>query len=210
MQITTFPSTEDRHMDNLLVIDIAFALRGRDAPLDHGYCLYAALSTILPELHQAMNISIHSLHGPVVLGRLLLTTHACLQIRARTEYLPLLARLMGQRITLDDSEIWISTFQIYPLLPHPTLRSRLVTIKGYQEPETFAEAMRRQANELGIKASFIIGQRRILLIHEKRIVGFEVLAQDLNDEDSLKLQQLGIGGRHKMGCGIFVPVKSRA
>ena len=33
--------------------------------------------------------------------------------------------------------------------------------------------------------------------------------RDLNEEDSLKLQEVGIGGRRRMGCGIFVPETDR-
>jgi CRISPR-associated endonuclease/helicase Cas3 len=35
------------------------------------------------------------------------------------------------------------------------------------------------------------------------VVGFSLIASDLSDEDSIKLQQFGLGGKHRMGCGIF-------
>jgi CRISPR-associated protein Cas6 len=49
-------------------------------------------------------------------------------------------------------------------------------------------------------------RRRIVTIHDKSVVGFSVAVHDLNDEDSLKLQASGIGGRRAMGCGIFNPI----
>jgi CRISPR-associated protein Cas6 len=46
-----------------------------------------------------------------------------------------------------------------------------------------------------------------LRIHGKRIVGFSVIIQGLTAEESMKLQEHGLGGRGKMGCGFFVPLK---
>jgi CRISPR-associated protein Cas6 len=48
--------------------------------------------------------------------------------------------------------------------------------------------------------------RRILTVKDKKIVGFSLLAHGLSDEDSIKLQAHGIGGRRAMGCGIFNPI----
>jgi CRISPR-associated protein Cas6 len=48
--------------------------------------------------------------------------------------------------------------------------------------------------------------RRVVRIRGKAITGYGVYVSGLNDEDSLKLQAMGIGGRRRMGCGLFVPV----
>lgn len=36
--------------------------------------------------------------------------------------------------------------------------------------------------------------------------GLEAVARDLSNDDSIKLQSRGIGGRRAMGCGIFNPI----
>jgi len=36
-------------------------------------------------------------------------------------------------------------------------------------------------------------------------VGYAVRVSGLSDEDSLKLQERGLGGKRRMGCGVFVP-----
>jgi CRISPR-associated protein Cas6 len=51
--------------------------------------------------------------------------------------------------------------------------------------------------------------RRILTVKDKKIVGFSLVAHGLSDEDSIKLQSHGIGGRRSMGCGIFNPILSK-
>ena len=46
-------------------------------------------------------------------------------------------------------------------------------------------------------------------IRGKTIVGFSVIVHGLTEEGSVKLQEEGIGGRGKMGCGFFVPLGRR-
>ena len=90
--------------------------------------------------------------------------------------------------------------------------------KRYQEPAEFLAAIRRELERQGIgaeadlplhEAGDHVGQpcRHVVRIHKKKIVGFSVLVQGLTAEESLTLQEKGIGGRSKMGCGFFVPVK---
>ena len=52
-------------------------------------------------------------------------------------------------------------------------------------------------------------RRRIVTIHGKSVVGFSVAVHELNDDNSIKLQSFGIGGRRAMGCGIFNPIIRR-
>jgi len=47
--------------------------------------------------------------------------------------------------------------------------------------------------------------RRTVRIHDREVVGFALRVQDLTAEESLHLQEHGLGGRRLFGCGIFVP-----
>jgi CRISPR-associated protein Cas6 len=51
-----------------------------------------------------------------------------------------------------------------------------------------------------------LGKRRTLRIKDKEVVGYEVLVEALTAEESLNLQEHGLGGRRHMGCGIFSSV----
>jgi hypothetical protein len=44
-------------------IDLAFRLIGTSVPVDHGYAVYAALSRIVPEIHDARTIGVQPIHG---------------------------------------------------------------------------------------------------------------------------------------------------
>ena len=43
----------------------------------------------------------------------------------------------------------------------------------------------------------------------KTLVGYGVKITDLNEKDSISLQEQGIGGKHKMGCGVFMPMRKK-
>ncbi|MBE8970222.1 hypothetical protein IQ277_29640 [Nostocales cyanobacterium LEGE 12452] len=55
------------------------------------------------------------------------------------------------------------------------------------------------------------GYLDILILKIKRftVVGFGLEIINLSNEDSLTLLRYGIGGKRKMGCGVFVPVKRK-
>lgn len=44
-------------------VDLAFRLNGSVISVDHGYALYAALSQIVPEIHQATDIGVQPIRG---------------------------------------------------------------------------------------------------------------------------------------------------
>jgi hypothetical protein len=92
--------------------------------------------------------------------------------------------------------------------------------KRYQNPAEFLAALRRELEREGIGADADLplheaGQRagqpwrHVVRIHAKTIVGFSVIIQGLTAEESLTIQEQGLGGRSKMGCGFFVPWNAR-
>jgi CRISPR-associated protein Cas6 len=84
----------------------------------------------------------------------------------------------------------------------------MVTIKGFFDPVPFQTALRRQLDQLNIsdQIQVTLGRRRTLRIKDKEVVGHEVLLEGLTAEESLAVQETGLGGRRHMGCGVFVPI----
>jgi CRISPR-associated protein Cas6 len=102
-------------------------------------------------------------------------------------------------------------------VPAVALCSRLVTIKLLEiaaQPagaaaEAFRAAALRQVGEIGISAEALLslGKRRTLRIKDKEVVGYEVVVEGLTAEESIALQERGLGGRRHMGCGVFVGMR---
>ena len=199
-------------------LDLTFKLRGSPIPLDNGYPLYSALSRICPPLHELDSIGIHPIVGiPTSNNFLELTAQSRLRIRIHHQQIPLIyPYLTGQTFQLGQNSYQLDIPDYKPLISSNSLYSRLVVIKGFQDSTNFIEAVQRQLDNLEIQGKIELltrqdgtPQRRQLTINKEgkqfKIRGFGVKISELNPEDSLTLQEQGIGGKRKMMCGIFVP-----
>jgi CRISPR-associated protein Cas6 len=175
---------------------------------------------MLPEAHEVDGYGIHPIRGRQLGGRTLqLTEHSQLVIRTDAEQISRFLPLAGKQLRLLDRTLRIGVPQVRAIVPAPALRSRLVTIKlpdAVAQPigaatDAFRAAVLRQLGDLGVstEAGLSLGKRRTLRIKDKEVVGYEVLVEGLTAEESLTLQERGIGGRRHMGCGVFVPLVAR-
>ena len=201
-------------MNGLPHVELSFGISGQTLPADHGYGLYSALAHQEPALHQQEWLSLQTITGiPDQQGKIHLTDKSRLRIRLPGDKVPLVYTLAGKQLTIGNHHIRLHIPQIFDLKPARKLRSRIVTIKKFQEPETFLDAVKRQLNELGIQATVAIPinakgepDRKSIKITRYAVVGFGLEVTDLRDEDSIKLQIFGLGGKRRMGCGVFVPM----
>lgn len=187
-------------------VDLAFRLNGSAVPVDHGYALYAALSRIVPEIHEAKAIGVHPIRGMYNgYGKLQLSDSSRLVIRLPDDKIRSYLKLAGKRLEVDEHPLSVGVPETRILPPVARLRAHLVTVKGFLDEGEFLEAVKRQLQSLDISCETLLGQRRTFRVKEKQVVGFEVTATKLTAEDSVRLQGNGLGGRRKMGCGVFVP-----
>jgi CRISPR-associated endonuclease/helicase Cas3 len=192
-------------------IDVAFRLDGKRVPRDHGHALFGAVARVLGDLHGAQWLAIHPLHGePGPDDTILIAPRrSSLRLRIEPAEITRVLPLSGKRIEVNGHALLVGVSTVYALSPARALLSRMVTIKGFQEPEPFREAAARQLAELGVAARVEVGRRRVLRVNDKTVVGFGVTLHDLTEEGSLRVQYAGLGGKQRMGCGIFIPVGGR-
>jgi CRISPR-associated protein Cas6 len=173
-----------------------------------------------------LSVAIHPIRGKLIGNRrLLLTPDSRLTIRIPSGRLEEVLPLIGRELLLDGCKVAVGTPEILPLVARPRLYSRLVVIKGATDQEHFLQTATRQLAALGIHAELGIpykqsssrvegpapetdGQevlRRTLRIGDKTIVGFAMVANGLSADESITLQEQGLGGRRRFGCGVFIP-----
>jgi len=209
------------------MIDLAFPLMSVEPiPADHGYPLYSALSRLLPDVHKANGIAVHPIRGTQIGNRQLnLNDRSRLALRTDTDSIGELIQLAGKQMNIAGSGVRIGVPQVWALRPATALRSRLVIIKVKDAPtaadlteDIFTAALRRQLDSLGVSSEARITipmcragtpRRRTLRIKDKEIVGYEVILEGLTAEESLNIQERGLGGRRHMGCGVFAPFGTR-
>ena len=189
-------------------VDLVFRLAGRLVPLDHGHALLGALGGVLGDLHDARWLAVHPISGlPRPDG--LLALHArksFLRLRVEPAHIPRALGLAGKSMMIDGHPVHIGVSSVFALEPRRTLTSRLVTIKGFLEPEPFRDALKRQMDALGVVGRAEVGRRRVMKVRGDVVVGFGVTLHELDAEGSLRVQYEGFGGKHRMGAGVFVPV----
>ena len=213
------------------VVDLSFRVLGGSVPADHGQAVYGAMSRVVPWVHEAAQarLGIHPINGHPAGNRLLhLTASSRLTVRVDSEHIAMLLPLAGSELELDGHSLRVGVPTTYPLRPRATLRSRLVTFKHRMDPNSFLEMARAELTKLGIQAQPGLSRRqgaralegksgsgpdrspfirRTVRIHDKEVVGYALVVQGLTADESLKLQEHGVGGRRRYGCGIFVPVR---
>ena len=203
-----------------------YGLLGNDIPADHGYDLLSAISRIVPWIHSNKDIGIHSISGRFIgQRRLALNENSRLKIRIEANAIKDILPLVDKSLELNGSRIRIGVPKIQPIISAERLYSRLVIIKGFMDPDSFLDAACRQMESLDIecvvslvsqeeKASVNIGSatgtcseflRRTVRIRDKQIVGFALSVYKISPDDSIRLQEKGIGGRQRFGCGLFIP-----
>lgn len=191
----------------MLYIELRFPVVGKALPSDHGYAMYSAISRLIPEAHQADWLAVETVPGTARGdGGIHINERARLRMRMSQDRLPLMLKLAGKRLEVDGYPVRLGVPQTFLLNPSPALYARCVTIKKFMEPEPFLDAVRRKLDELEVKAQPEIGPRRAFRVGSHTIVGFGLTLRELTDEDSVLVQERGIGGRRHMGCGFFMPI----
>lgn len=197
----------------MIAIDISFQINSHATfPADHSYALVGAVSRLIPEAHGGNGYALAPIAGRQIGGRQMkLTDSSRFVVRTTPDRIQQFLPLAGKTIDVLGRKLHLGVPTIHPLVTASSLRARLVTIKGFFEPNLFAEAVRRQLDALGVgECEIVVGQQRTLRIKAVEVVGFETTLQRLQDSDSLTVAANGVGGRRHMGCGFFVPVNTNS
>lgn len=208
-------------------VDLIFPVAGSTVPANHGYALYATLSRVVPSIHLSKEVGIFPIQGTFTGGSLRLNTGSTIRIRVPVERLPTLLPLAGVTIELDGYPIRIGTPRVQALIPAPTLTSSLVIIKlahtsasGGVTPDLFLAAARKQLTALDLIAEPAVPlvstgphagepRRRVVRVKGQTHVGYAMVVEGLTADESIRLQEIGIGGRRLIGCGLFLPESRR-
>jgi CRISPR-associated endonuclease/helicase Cas3 len=140
------------------------------------------------------------------------------RFRLPAEHVALVLPLSGKTLNVAGHRIRLGVPSLSLLQPSSVLGARVVTIKNATDPEAFTRAAQDQLALLGIKGNLELPivprgvrqgepKRQVVRIKQTRVVGFAVRVASLTPDESLLLQERGIGGRRRMGCGLFFRVR---
>jgi CRISPR-associated endonuclease/helicase Cas3 len=206
-------------------VDGIFPLHGKRLPAERGTALYDALCAI-PHigcwLAEADHIAIAPVAGqPCGDGLLALTAQSRLLLRLPAAELPRVLRLAGRRLDVGGHPVDIGEPRVDVPPPAASLRAELVVLDDApastglstadQDPtagtaaEAFVADIRSRLDAMEIQGPIHLGPPGRLHLPERSVTGFALTITNLTPDDSLHLQEAGLGGHRKLGCGVFVP-----
>ena len=185
-------------------VDLSYPVLGKLLPVDHGYALYGAISRVLPVIHEDLEIGLKVVRGRYIGNGLLDISPASeLVLRLPISKVGQYLSLAGKKLEVLVHSLRVGVPHTRALIPATALYSPLVTTRNGHDQERFEAEARSQMARLDLKGRLAIGKRRTFQVHGKQVVGYEVLVSELTASESIRLQEQGLGGRRKMGCGFF-------
>ncbi len=193
------------------VVDVAFVVRGGTIPADHGWSLYRLLAEQLAWLESDDSAGVHPIRGARSgsgAAELYLGGRGRLMLRLQRARAPQAFALSGTRLGLGEG-IEVGAAQLRTLFAHSTLYSRFVAAETADEIE-FLRSLEAELQQARIDCKVVLGKMRRTGVADAQMPGFSVMLHALSPEQSLAVQQMGLGTGRKIGCGIFVPHRSAA
>ena len=203
-----------------MYVDLLFPVVGGSIPVDHAYPLYAALSRVVPAFHDPdAKIRFAPLTGmkdeP---GRLRLNDRSHLRVRLPSDAIRVVLPLAGKALYVAGTSVRLGPPTVFSLEPATILQASLVTFKHGEEPEAFLKTAKEKLTAMDnagkpdvrvFEDGPRVGQprRRVIRLKEQTIVGYSMIVSELSADESIRLQEEGLGGRTRMGCGFFLPVR---
>lgn len=187
-------------------VDMCFQIMGSKVAVDHGFALHTALSRVLPHFHDDDNIGLKLLRGKYTSdGFLDISPYTEMVLRLPVSRISKYIPLAGKQLNVMGENVMVGTLKSKGLVPAVALYAHVVTTRNGQNIERFSHEIARQMKTLEVQGKFQVGKRRTFQVHGKQVVGYAMLVSELNAQESIILQENGLGGRRKMGCGFFEP-----
>lgn len=204
------------------VVDLVFDIECRELPVDHQRDLSEALCAHVPELRDDNPLAVHSIHlagsqngwerpDPKLGQNLILSRRTKLTLRVTADARDRIAeRLDGVELDIGGCALKIGKSKTKKLSSQGTVFARYVVLEAGEDKDENA-FMQRVVNELaerGIRVrKALSGKTTEIDGPEGPLLTRSLMIADLSVDESVKLQQEGLGPLRHMGCGIFIPHK---
>ncbi|MFL6215830.1 MAG: type I-MYXAN CRISPR-associated protein Cas6/Cmx6 [Blastocatellia bacterium] len=190
----------------MVYVELRFPLTGAALPCDHGRAIFRAISRLVPEAASADWLLVKAMRGASRSGGAMQeVSPARLRMRLPQGRVSLMLGLAERRLQVGSHQVRLGTPEISLLHPCPSLYARCVAINGCTKPEAFLDALCWRLDEMAVACEIEVGRRRQFRAGRRSITGFALTLHELGDEDSLALQEQGLGSHRHLGCGFFVP-----
>jgi len=202
------------------IADLNFRVECRGGlAVDHAYPLYRAVIQVLPWFETEPGVALHTLHGaesgngwlrPYKEGDLLyLSKRTRLRLRLPKARFEDAAILAGKTLDIGGCMVKVARPTVRALSTQTTLFTRSLVAEKTQSENEFLHQATEMLNAEGIHPQRMMGGRQhTIKMPDATLYARSLMIVDLAFEQSIQLQQHGLGVQQKLGCGIFLPHKS--
>jgi CRISPR-associated protein Cas6 len=202
------------------IVDAVFAIACPCLPVDHAYALQQAIQEALPWFAEEPHAGLHTVHGaasgsgwmrPEGADALLQLSHrAKLALRLPGHRLEDAAALVGRTLQVAGWPLGVEKMALRPLSRITTLFARCVVLAAGDEA-AFVGAASAGLGALGIRPErMVCGRVTPVATPARTYQTRSLMLAGLTIDQSLLLQQSGLGAGRKFGCGLFIPHKDIA
>ncbi len=200
------------------VMDLVFKINCKSISLDHAQSLSTALCNALPWLPKEPLAGIHLIHAaesgngwirPEIAENevLNLSKRTRLQLRLPKHRLEDAQKLEGSTIIVDEYKLNIRESAPRKLTKSPIIFSRHVLSEDDDEA-AFLATIHQQLKDMGIKVrKMMCGKCCQHKLESEFMVTRSLMIAELEVEESVLLQQQGLGAGRLLGCGLFLAHK---
>ncbi len=204
------------------IVDLSFDIQCRELPVDHAHALSTALKACLPLLADDERLGVHTVHvagsqngwerpDPVLGQRLILSRRTKLLLRVPKEHLDQVQdALDGAELDIAGCSLKIGKSKQKVLSTQGTLFARYVILESGEDADETA-FLQRIVSMLGARdirvTKALCGKTAAVGGPDGPVQTRSLMIAGLSREESVRLQQEGVGPLRHMGCGIFIPHK---
>jgi len=203
------------------VVDVVYKLDCRSLPVDHAFALSEAILAHLPWLMDEPGAGIHPISiqeagngwfrpegGDEILH---LSKRTKLTLRIPSARFGDAALLCGKKLSVAGNEMNILKMHERLLQPMETVFSRYNVVKEGMDETGFLKEVMQTLQSMGIEPRKMLPGRTHNIRSADGILNtLTLMIAELSPEESLIIQQNGMGQHQHLGCGLFIPQKSIA
>lgn len=199
--------------------DLAFSLDCRWLPVDHAEALSNAVLQALPWLREESQAGIHQIHvaesgngwfrpEPGSDQMLCLSRRTKLSLRLPKRRLDDAQALVGQTLDVAGQAMTIGKARLKPLVNSATTFCRYLVGKPDESEARFLERAVNALRSIDIPArKALCGREHVIATEHGPLITRSLMLADLSPEESIRLQEHGLGEHKLIGCGLFLPHK---
>lgn len=213
---------EEKHDENYVVpdnvVDLVFQIDCRTLPVDHAWALSQAVRAALPWLEEEPGAGVHPIHvaesgngwiRPEKAGDLLhLSRRTKLALRMPRVRVDEAQKLVGCKLDIAGHALTVGKSSLRPLSAITTIFSRYVVSADGLDETGFLQAALSELKTFGVQPKkMLCGIEKVIVTPERPVHTRSLMLASLTQQESVLLQQHGLGTQRLLGCGLFIPHK---